>query len=805
MLSITSILVLTGMSLVAAPPTVDFISARPVWLEGRETEMNVYAGFCAAVDASVEEPVTVRIAASTLYRLYVNGEFVGHGPARGPHGYYRVDEWTALPWQDDGQNVVAIEVAGYNANSYYVLDQPSFLQAEVIAGDDVLAATGDEEHPFTGFALPERVQKVQRYSFQRPFMEVWRLDPGFDAWHVNLEHCPEAETLTVVEAKTLLPRGVPYPRFDIQSVVKHVANGTFSEGRPKNRFSDRSLMKIGPELKGYPKKELELVVSEIIEEAITDDITVVDNAVTPDASFPLQSGTFHILDLGTNLTGFPCLHVECSAPTRLAVTFDEMLMEGDVNWRRLGCVNVLLFDLEPGAYNLQGFEPNTMRYMKIMALSGDCTVSDVGLRLHEHPDAMRATFACDSDALVRIFDAGRTTFAQNTVDIPMDCPHRERAGWLCDSFFTSRSEFFLTGKSDVERNFLENYLLPERFEHLPEGMLPMCYPADHYDGVFIPNWSLWFVVELGEFAARSGDADFVAAFKPRIEGLFKYFSGFENEDGLLENLESWVFIEWSEANQFTQNVNYPSNMLYAAALDTAAKVFDVAEWADQAATMRETIREQALKEVFFVDNAERKDGKLVPTENMSEVCQYFAFYFGVATPETDPVLWARLLDEFGPNRKEQGLYPEVHPANAFIGNMLRFELLSREGRSSQLLNELQDYLMYMVERTGTLWENIHDHASLNHGFASHITVSLFRDILGAYQIDPVSKTLHIRMTDVDLEKCSGSIPVNGPFITVQWRRNEDAIDLYYSVPLGYTVSVENLTEKTLNKVSMPLF
>ena len=113
--------------------------------------------------------------------------------------------------------------------------------------------------------------------------------------------------------------------------------------------------------------------------------------------------------------------------------------------------------------------------------------------------------------------------------------------------------------------------------------------------------------------------------------------------------------------------------------------------------------------------------------------------------------------------------------------------------------------MYMVERTGTLWENMQDNASLNHGFASHITVSLFRDILGAYRIDPVNKTLHIRMTDVDLERCAGSIPVNGPFITIQWRRNADTIDLYYSVPLGFTVTVENITDKTLNKVDMPLF
>ena len=107
-------------------------------------------------------------------------------------------------------------------------------------------------------------------------------------------------------------------------------------------------------------------------------------------------------------------------------------------------------------------------------------------------------------------------------------------------------------------------MLPERFEHLPEGMLPMCYPADHNDGVFIPNWALWFVVQLEEYTQRGGDMQLAAALEDKVLGLFDYFKPFLNEDGLLEKLESWVFVEWSAANRFVQDVNYPSNMLYAA-------------------------------------------------------------------------------------------------------------------------------------------------------------------------------------------------------------------------------------------------
>ena len=47
---------------------------------------------------------------------------------RGPHGYYRMDELDLSPHLRAGQNVLAIEVAGYNVNSYDTLG-PAVLPA----------------------------------------------------------------------------------------------------------------------------------------------------------------------------------------------------------------------------------------------------------------------------------------------------------------------------------------------------------------------------------------------------------------------------------------------------------------------------------------------------------------------------------------------------------------------------------------------------------------------------------------------------------------------------------------------------
>jgi len=126
---------------------VEFVSAKPVWLEGRETEKNLFVGFRAVFDApESSERVVLRVTASTLYRAFINGTFCGYGPARGPHRYYRVDEWVLSERLHPGRNLIAIEVGGYNVNSYYLLDQPSFLQAEVAIGGNVLASTAGMVH-----------------------------------------------------------------------------------------------------------------------------------------------------------------------------------------------------------------------------------------------------------------------------------------------------------------------------------------------------------------------------------------------------------------------------------------------------------------------------------------------------------------------------------------------------------------------------------------------------------------------------------------------------------------------------------
>lgn len=705
-------------------PTTDltqfdsFTKAKPVWAEGRETERNLTLSFREVIKTHWVGEAYIRLTASCDYRLRINGEFVAHGPSVAAHDFYRIDCYDITPYLKWGKNIIALEVAGYNDDNYYLLNQPSFLQAEIEVDGEVIAATGSE---FTAYELKQRKQDVREFSFQRPHIEHYILTPDFDKWTTAKNwQAPEAVKLTEQPAKTLLSRHVPYPDYTIHEAEK------------------------------------------------------------------LEEGLYKFK---CNSTGFLGMTIKVDEPSHLQFAFDEILnSDRHVNGYRLSCYSFLTYELEPGIYNLETFEPYTMQYVEVLAAKGGCTVERMYMRDYCGSDVKRAQFECDDEDMNRLFEAARETHRQNALDVFMDCPSRERAGWLCDSYFAGRVAFDFSGHTRIEHNFLNNFLLPKEFKHIDKGMLPMCYPSDHPNKNHIPNWAMWFVLELEEYLHRSGDRELVDRAKQRVYELIDYFKPFINDDGLLEGLTRWVFVEWSAANSFVQDVNYPSNMLYAKMLEVAGRLYNDPALTKQAEHVRKTIVEQSFDGEFFVDNAVRgKGGKLELTRNRTETCQYYAFYLGTATPESHTALWEKMLNKFGPVRKTNNEYPEVHESNAFIGNYLRMELLSQAGRTKQILDENKSYYLPMAEQTGTLWENMTTSASCNHGFAAHIARVLYRDVLGVYEISPTEKKIMMRFSDCGLTHCKGSIPLGDESIDVEWTLENGTLNATVIIPEGYTV------------------
>ena len=684
-----------------------FLKAKPIWLLGRQTEMNLRVQFKAVCPA--KDDVEVHIATSGIYQLWVNGQFVSYGPARAGRNHFRMDRIPVSQYLTTERNCVVIEVNGYNADSYYIQNQASFLQAEICCEDVVIAATG---YDFSARVNPYYYQNIQRYSVQRPMLESYCYMQPKDALLTD-PAMVGTEPIECCEDKIIIERIAPYPLYEQMRASLH-NTGCLHEVKPKQYTVLQGYNEKGEvRITGYNLSETKCPLSRRAEE-LQPEVT---NAVQDEI---LTDYTFACYELEHNATGMLTMRLDCKEDTVLYVMFDEVLANGVISPLRGTTCNVVRYDLMAGEHHIQFFEVYTMKFISLNVEKGCCKVKKVGMVEYKHPPV---SYPKAKDAqLQKIVDAAIETYRQCSVDLFIDCPGRERAGWLCDSYFTAQAEYVLTGKNDIERSFLENFLHEENYKNLPEGMLPMCYPADFASGTFIPNWAMFFVVELGEFYRRNKDKAFVMRFENKVKKLVAYFEKFENAYGLLENLEKWIFVEWSRANdqELVNGINYPSNMMYYMMLECAYNLFGNERYKEKATKVKAAVCKYGFDGKFFVDHADIINGEIVNRSESTEVCQYYAFFSGVATQETHKELFDVLIRKFGSHRDSKNVYPEIYPAQPFIGTYLRLHIMHKAGFQKEIEDDIRGYFLYMAETTGTLWEHARTTASCNHGFASNV-------------------------------------------------------------------------------------
>ena len=702
---------------------------------------------------------TITAAASNLFRMLINGELIGYGPLRTAHSYGLLHHYN-LPASDTPRCLV-FEVAAYRINSFYTHDDPPYFACEISGSINFTAAD------FEIFRLTDRIIKVPRYSFQRGFSEAYTLLYDRTDLYKGKQCSYPHEQAISVEGIIFRETDLPLPRFTTETQTNVIESGDLISNPHPYHMRDRSMVNISSQFKGYTIEELEC--------NLPDEAAELGYRKTNAFKGSLTDG-YVLYALNRNRTGFIGLEITANTDCTVFLTFDEILWleakkdkrfaiyfsenELPLSFFRMECCNVVKLNLKPGHYRFMTFEAYTLQYCKL-SIKGSAYVHKLTFTDYENSEAV-ATFSCADEQLNAIFNAAVETFRQNAVDILTDCPSRERAGWLCDSYFSARAEWLLTGSNVIEKNLLTAYLHAPDLGQIPSAMFPMCYPADHPDGVYIPNWAMFLLLELEEYLNRTNDRQLIDDFRQKIYSLIDYFELYINEYGLLENLDGWVFVEWSQANNFTNGINFPSNMLYARALQAAAELYGDKRLLIRAQAIRKSIRKFSFNGEFFEDNCIRENGRIVRLGNITETCQYYAFYLGIADKKNYSKLYHTLIKEFGYKRSTD-VYPHVFPSNAFIGNFMRLDWLIREGEYMRALDECRSYFYRMAVRTGTLWENNDPLASCNHGFASYAAMLLLHAVIGYSGIDSDGTPILLH-TDCLLD-CNVQLPTaNGQLI-----------------------------------------
>ena len=679
--------------------TVFFKSALPVWIEGRDKEWNVTAKLTYAARALSGAVMT--LTGASFYQVYAGDRLIHFGPAKKGAGYTGVD---VIPLPDADECEISVIVAGYYCNCYNGVRIPSFIQAEIEQEGKILAATG--VCGFEGFEYCAKMQKVMRYTSQRQFSECYDF------------HRPDkAAAFAVVDPELrCIPRGVDLLDLDVRH-ARLLKTGAYTLGEEmKHPLLPFQNVPKNPAASQFKFEELESTPFIEYLKMIPDYSAAVSRG---------EAGTVEHWDMGKIETGFLTLRINAKTDCRIVAVFAEQNDPiGRPNPIPSVATNAIEWRLPAGKHSLISFEPYTVMGVEIMITDGTLDVEEVGVTECAFSARKIKPFAVKDPELAPVYQAAVDTFRHNAVDIYMDCPSRERAGWLCDSYFTSQTEYLLTGKTQVEDEFLGNYLLSGGSRADLGGMIEMCYPASCT--LHIPQWSLWYVLELFDYFTKRGHGDRKEEFRSQLFGLLDYFKRYENEFGLLEKLPGWNFVEWSALNRRVHDVSWPTNMLYGEAVACIGKIYGDDALLQKADKIRDTVRSMAFNGSMFADRAMRQeDGSLKNTDELSETCQYYAFRFGIADIEDEKYSFLKnmIFNVFGTDEMAER-FPEIEPSNAFPGFYVRSELFLKWKKYPELVEYIKRFFLPMAKETGTLWEHKNTAASCDHGFASFVAVMI---------------------------------------------------------------------------------
>lgn len=428
---------------------------------------------------------TLAITADDYYHLYLNGRFVGQGPAAGYPFHYNVNTWDVAGYLQPGRNVIAVHVyyQGLRNRVWCSADYRQGMFAELSittqAGREVAVLSDD----------------------------TWRIRIS-PAYRIAGMIGYETQFAEDIDAR-LLDHGWQQVGFDDSAwtapAVRDLAETDYT-------FVSQTI----PPLAVYP--------------------------LAPVSLRAMEPGRY-ILDFGHEITGRLAMRVSGPSGHRIEVRCGEELnADGTVRYEmrcNCKCQNFWTLAGQPGE-TVEFFDYNAFRYAELLNVPGRLDPADVWAIVRHYPyDERAAGFHSSNPMLDDIWTICATGVRYCCQETIVDCPSREKGQYTNDAYVTAHSHMLLTGDTRLARKVIEDAALSSR---ICPGLMAVTASSLMQE---IAEASLLWPAMLWEYYQHSGDRDFLEQMLPVLDGLMQYFQRYEGGSVLLEDVrDKWNLVDW---------------------------------------------------------------------------------------------------------------------------------------------------------------------------------------------------------------------------------------------------------------------
>lgn len=195
-------------------------------------------------------------------------------------------------------------------------------------------------------------------------------------------------------------------------------------------------------------------------------------------------------------------------------------------------------------YDYKGF-----RYAEVLNWPEELSVDRIWAHERHYPFPRNASSFTSSNPLLNaIWTLCSNGVRVGTLDTYLDCPTREKGGFMGDGFVTGISHLVCTGDGRILRKFLND--VGSTRAYVP-GLLST---APNYVNGELAEYSLLWPVLLEYYYQWTADLEFVKEMMPVLKGLLEYYASYENEDGLIQDVFSHT------TKHYSILVDWPKNL-----------------------------------------------------------------------------------------------------------------------------------------------------------------------------------------------------------------------------------------------------
>lgn len=788
--------------------------AQWIWLPKGTTSDVMLARKSFRLD-NLPQDAKIQITATSLYQLYVNGEYVRRGPARSAPHHQSYDILDLKPFLQKGENVLAVRVHYQQGTMSYHHEGRAGLLAQLeldIDNKSTTIITDNQWKVQPDLSWDNNAPRISRFQLVvsdrvdlRKESKGWKTLAFDDSkWkkalplmrNVGWPSPPRgAKPVTLTPPWTnLLARDIPLLKESDVKATNLIEAVKFDAALQANKDSQISSFKeieltgkvekaMSKQMKNYVKGKKPLVIP------------------ATDAS----EKWFLLFDMGEVMSGMPKLHIKglegdiieiMSVPFMVDNKFQYRIVDSDL-------VDRITLSGEKDEWEATYFKPTRYMALVVQSNSAPIEVYSASINRMEYPFEEKGYIRSNDAPWINTYmQASAKTIRTCTTDAYTD-NYRERRQYAQTGYYAAMGNYWLFGDQALQARYLKQTAQ----EQEANGIMPAYAPRAGSDYMVIMDSNCLWIRSLRNYLLYSGDYKTVKELLPSAKKLMALLHSYTNTLGMID---SPPYAYWLDhARNDRQGANFCFNGHYLGALEDFSEVLN---WLDdndsETFKVRADLLRKSLHDHLWDSNKQLFTDAWINgkrSKKFSEHANAMALALKIADKKQAKAIAEQLLT------KDKHDYMTRTSGTVMVTPAMSYFLhtgLARNGyidESFTMFKARFDKMLNPPTATnGTLWEEWWVDGTgrtgkfLKNGRTrsdaqteSAFPPALFAEhYLGVMPTKPAMKEIEVTYHKTEVKNIESSVPTPQGNFDIKWNVSDKSSELVMNVPKGVQIKLD---------------